>query len=148
VTIFGLRIRQSIAASGQFHCPKCNTVQHYQQKYIVKQPILYLFLRNKAQVIDEYVECQVCRQTYRLDILQYNRASLADRLMISIKYALESGISMDILLEELIYAGMNAVGAANLLSAATECQQKFCPRCGVKQAGSLLRCKQCTLANG
>jgi hypothetical protein len=148
VRIFGLRIRQAIAASGQFHCPKCNAVQYYQQKYIVKQPILHFFLRRKTQVIDEYVECQVCRQTYRLDVLQYNRASLADRLMLSIKYALESGISMDTLLEELIYAGMNAVGAANLVSAASECQQKFCPHCGVEQVGSLLRCKQCTLFNG
>lgn len=143
---FGLHIRQDIAASGQFHCPKCNTMRYYQQKYTTKSTTWYfLLLTRKAQVIDEYVECQVCQQTYRLDVLQYNPSSPNDRLMLSIKYALESGVSTNILLDELVHSGMNTAGAAKLVDSANERQQRACPNCGTEQTGSLLRCKQCRL---
>ena len=140
----GLRIRQEIAASGQFHCPKCNVMRYYQQKYDIKQNVRF----SEIQEIDEYVECQACQQTYRLDVLQYNPNSPTDRLMLSIKYALESGISVDDLLGELVSSGMNVVGAAKLVDSASGCQQKACPSCGIEQIGSLLRCKQCSMAYG
>jgi predicted RNA-binding Zn-ribbon protein involved in translation (DUF1610 family) len=145
---FGLRVGREITGRGQFHCPKCMAVRFYQQKHAVKQTFWhFLPFFNDVQVIDEYVECQVCGQTYRMDILEYNPASPTDRLMLSIKYALESGISVNALLDELVCAGMNAVGAAKLVNSANKLQQKVCPNCGIEQVGSLLRCKQCSLFN-
>ena len=144
---FELHVQQEIAAFGQFHCPKCNAMRYYQQKYATKQTAWhFLPFPGRPRIIDEYVECQACQQTYRLDVLQYNPGSPTDRLMLSVKYALESGSSVDVLLDELVRSGMNAVGAAKLVNAANERQQKACPNCGVEQAGSLLRCKQCSLA--
>lgn len=97
-----------------------------------------------AQVIDEFVECQACQQTYRLEVLQYNPGSAADRLMLSVKYALELGVPVHTLQDELVGSGMNSMGATKLVNSASDNQQKTCPNCGAGQAGSLLRCNRCS----
>jgi hypothetical protein len=79
-----------------------------------------------AQVMDEFVECQTCQQTYRLEVLQYNPGLAADRLMLSVKYALESGVPAQILQDELVSSGMNAAGATKLVNSAGDSQQKNC----------------------
>ncbi len=138
----GLQRHYEIVASGQFHCPKCNVMRYYQQKCAVKHTF---WLFGREQVVDEYVECLVCKQSYQLEVLQYNSGLQTDRLMLSIKYALESGVSVDTLLDGLVYSGMNVIGAVKLVNSASVDEQKSCPNCGIEQVGSLLRCKQCSV---
>jgi hypothetical protein len=140
---FGWRVWQEVAASGRFHCPRCNTLRYYQQKCIVKRPVWHVLLLFKEQLIDEFVECQACRQTFQPEVLQYNPALATDRLMLSIKYALESGTPAQVLQDELVSSGMNAAGAARLVDSASDGQRKSCSNCGAEQAGGLLRCRQC-----
>jgi predicted RNA-binding Zn-ribbon protein involved in translation (DUF1610 family) len=142
--VLGSRIWQQTVASGQFHCPKCNVIRSYEQKCIIKHPAWYRFLPFIEQVMDEFVECQACRQTYQLEVLQYNHGLAANRLMLSVKYALESGVPAQVLQDELVGSGMNATGATRLVNSASESQQKTCPNCGLRQAGSLLRCHRCS----
>ena len=141
---FGSRVWQEIAASGKFHCPRCNTLRHYQQKCAIKHPLRRVLLLFKTQLIDEFVECQACQQTFQPEVLQYNPALATDRLMLSIKYALESGTPAQVLQDELVSSGMNAAGAARLVNFANDGQRTTCPNCGAEQAGSLLRCRRCS----
>ncbi len=142
--IWGSRTWQEVVASSRFHCPKCNVIRCYQQKCTIMHPAWYSFLPFMSQIMDEFVECQTCGQTYRIEVLQYNPDSATDRLMLSVKYALESGMPAQALQEELVDSGMNVAGATRLVDSVGERQQRTCPDCGARQAGSLLRCKRCS----
>lgn len=142
--IFGSRIWEEISASGQFYCPKCNSVRCYQQKCAIKHADWRALSLNKVQILDEFVECQFCKQTFNIEVLQYNSGLPSARLLLSIKFALESGHSVETLRDELICFGMNASGAMKLVNSAIENQYYICPGCGTRQVGKLLRCKQCS----
>lgn len=144
MTILGPHIRQQIVAWGEFHCPRCSTIRRYEQKCNIRHPGWHMLAPFFGQIIDEFVECQICRQTYQLEVLQYNASLPANRLLLSVKYALESGVPAQVLQDELINSGMNLIGAAQLVNAAGENQRQTCPNCGTRQTGSLLRCKKCS----
>jgi len=95
-------------------------------------------------MVDEFVECQTCCQTYRVEVLKYNPCSVTDRLVLSVKYALERGMPAQDLCDELVNAGMNVAGAYKLVDSADHGQQRTCSNCGVQQPGGLLRCRRCS----
>lgn len=144
MTILGPHIRQQTVAWGEFYCPRCSTIRRYKQKCAIRHSNWHMLALFFGQVIDEFVECQTCWQTYRLEVLQYNQGLAANRLLLSVKYALESGVPAQVLEDELVSSGMNVTSAAQLVSSADKNQKQTCPTCGARQAGRLLRCRPCS----
>lgn len=69
--IFGTKGVTSTAGKGQFHCPQCGP-QAYQHKKVKKWFTLYFIPCIPMETLGEYVECQGCKGTYRLEVLKYD----------------------------------------------------------------------------
>ena len=74
--IFGTRGMTSNAASGDFHCPECSPVFKAKMNYVHKKVrrffTLYFIPLIPLDLHGEYIECQRCRGTYKLGILDYD----------------------------------------------------------------------------
>ncbi len=74
--IFGTRGVTMHAASGEFHCPECSSSLNAKMNYIHKKVrrffTLYFIPLIPLDLHGEYVECQQCRGTYKLDVLDYD----------------------------------------------------------------------------
>lgn len=70
--IFGTRGVTYSAGSGDFHCPECRTRLPYSHKRIRRFFTLYFIPVIPLDLHGEYIECQRCRGTYRLDVLNFD----------------------------------------------------------------------------
>lgn len=70
--IFGTKGVTSTAGKGQFHCPQCGSSQAYLHKRVKEWFALYFIPCIPIKTVGEYIECQACKNTYRMDVLQYD----------------------------------------------------------------------------
>ncbi|NQT37641.1 MAG: TerB family tellurite resistance protein [Planctomycetes bacterium] len=70
--IFGTRGVTYSAGSGDFYCPQCRSELPYRHKRVRRFFTLYFIPLIPIDLLGEYVECQQCRGTYRLDVLDMN----------------------------------------------------------------------------
>ena len=68
--IFGTRGVKSTKEEGQFHCPQCNSSQHYRHRSVRRFFTLYFIPLIPLDKLGEYVECSSCRNTYIKRILE------------------------------------------------------------------------------
>jgi tellurite resistance protein len=66
--IFGTRGVTYSAGSGDFHCPECRSKLPYKHKRVRRFFTLYFIPVIPLDLHGEYIECQSCRGTYRLDV--------------------------------------------------------------------------------
>lgn len=64
----GTKGREKTVSSGQFLCPNCQSQCPYIYKNIVKQYSAY-FIPLHEKKLDSYVECQVCKQAFKPEVL-------------------------------------------------------------------------------
>ncbi len=77
--IFGTRGVTYSAGSGDFHCPECRSTLQYSHKRVRRFFTLYFIPLIPLDLHGEYIECQRCRGTYRLDVLDLDpQADAAD----------------------------------------------------------------------
>jgi transcription elongation factor Elf1 len=69
--IWGSRGREKVLSSGQFYCPKCNTMRPYKLKSVGRYFTLYFIPLFQTKKVGEYVECQFCHQAFKSEILDY-----------------------------------------------------------------------------
>lgn len=69
--IFGTRGVTSNAGKGQFHCPQCGP-QPYLHKKVKKWFTLYFIPCIPMETLGEYIECQRCKGTYKMEVLNYD----------------------------------------------------------------------------
>lgn len=67
--IFGSRGVTYSAGSGEFFCPGCQESRDYVHRRVRRFFTLYFVPLVPLDVLGEYVECQHCHDTYKLDIL-------------------------------------------------------------------------------
>ena len=67
--IFGTRGITYGSEGGQFFCPNCQSKQAYLHKKVRRFFTLYFIPLIPLQLAGEYVECQRCSGTYKLEIL-------------------------------------------------------------------------------
>ena len=70
--IWGWKGRTSKAATGEFFCPECNNYQPYTHKIVKNWFTLYFIPAIPLKVLGEYIECDTCKSTYKLDALNYD----------------------------------------------------------------------------
>lgn len=69
--IWGSRVRHVELASGQFHCLNCHTVRPYKRKRVAKYFTIYYIALFQLQDFGQFVECQVCHQTFKPEVLNF-----------------------------------------------------------------------------
>ena len=69
--IFGTRGITYTKDSGGFHCPECGSPESYSHKRVRRFFTLYFIPLIPLDLHGEYIECQRCDNTYKLDILKY-----------------------------------------------------------------------------
>lgn len=70
--IFGTRGVTTTPASGSFFCPSCNNQTGYKHKRVRRFFTLYFIPVIPLDQLGEYIECQRCRNTYQMRVLDYN----------------------------------------------------------------------------
>ena len=74
--IFGTRGVRMNAGSGTFLCPACRRQQPYHQKKLRRFFTLYFIPIIPLDVIQEYVECDECKGTYKPTVLSITASQL------------------------------------------------------------------------
>jgi hypothetical protein len=72
--IWGWRGRIVNGETGQFNCPNCGVRRPYQRKKLQRFFTLYFIPIIPLQVIQESIECQVCKKAYTPAVLTYDPA--------------------------------------------------------------------------
>ena len=68
--IFGTRNRTKKTSEGTFYCPKCRATRTYEYKKVARYFALYFIPLIPIQQLGEYVECSVCKTTFKPDVLK------------------------------------------------------------------------------
>ena len=141
--IFGSRVREKEIASGQFNCPNCRTSRPYKHIKLGKYFALYFIPIFKTSDLGEYIECQVCHQKYKPDVLSYKEPSPAARMMITVKTELDSGLPLHMARQKLIDANFYPSDADDIVKAAAGENPVTCPKCGFVYKNSIISCNNC-----
>ncbi len=80
MVIFGTRGVTYTTDRGRFHCPRCESPQDYMRQRTRRFFTLYFVPVLPLDVLGEYVECPVCRETFRDDVLHYDRETFESEL--------------------------------------------------------------------
>lgn len=70
--IFGTRGVTYSKEKGDFHCPSCATPRPYDHKRVRRFFTLYFIPLIPLDLHGEYIECQQCRNTFKMDVLEYD----------------------------------------------------------------------------
>ncbi len=71
--IFGTRGVRFTKAQGQFQCPQCACQQPYKHKNVRRFFTLYFIPLIPLDSLGEYIECQVCKNTFVTRVLEYEK---------------------------------------------------------------------------
>lgn len=74
--IFGTRGVTYTKQASQFNCPACAAGTPYKHKRVRRFFTLYFIPVIPLDLLGEYVECQSCRGTYKLDVLSYDPSAM------------------------------------------------------------------------
>lgn len=69
---WGSRGRTFKQAQGNFNCPTCLGDQSYKHQKVEKWFTLYFLPLFPTKTIGEYIECDVCKSTFNLEVLEYD----------------------------------------------------------------------------
>lgn len=141
--ILGLRDREKEISSGQFNCPKCATLRPYKLIRVVNYFTLYFIPLFKTKKGREYVECQYCHQTFKPEVLDYKPPSQAERLVVTMRAELESGMPLHMIRQKLTDMGFDAVAALQIVTAAAGDNSSTCPKCGFIYRYTITTCPNC-----
>lgn len=70
--IWGSRGRTFTKNRGSFFCPACSGEQSYKHKLVDKWFTLYFLPLFPTEKLGEYVECNACKSTFNLEVIDYN----------------------------------------------------------------------------
>jgi len=69
--LFGTRGVTTKAANGHFYCPSCASENAYVHKKVRRFFTLYFIPVIPLDLVGEYIECQVCKDTFKKEVLAH-----------------------------------------------------------------------------
>jgi len=149
--IWGSKGRTKTVASGQFYCPRCSTLRPYEHRRVGKYFTLYFIPLFQTSALGEYVECQVCRTTFKVEVLEasgklleYERAQeQLKEAAKSLAMTLEGGCPVEALFETMKNNGASEELASKMVGLALGGSARECPNCHTHFASSLTYCALC-----
>ena len=142
--VLGISIPKTIDVSyGQFICSQCQRNTPYKHKERVQRRFVFFFVPILGDTIAEYIECQVCRSRFPLDVLRSGLSPDIVQILEAIKDKLKSGISTEEAEATLIRAGIDAGTVQRYVTVAAGIGLKRCPRCSLTFRGDVPKCHKC-----
>lgn len=109
--IYGSKTSPTTVNRGTFHCPVCRGSQPYHLERIRKYFTLYFIPLFPTETIAEFVECQRCRGTFHVDVLEYDPAVENHRIRAQFEIAILHTLSMMLLADGMVEASeVEAIG--------------------------------------
>jgi hypothetical protein len=141
--IWGSRGREIEQASGQFHCPQCESEQRYQHLRVATSFTLYFIPLFETEHHGDYIKCGQCNGQFKPAVLEYKPPSQAERVLHSIRADLENGTPVQMARTKLLNAGVEAAVAEKLVSVAAGDKQARCGACDLSFVEGVVRCSMC-----
>jgi uncharacterized tellurite resistance protein B-like protein len=115
VIIFGTRGVTGTVRRGEFHCPECGCRRPYAHKRVRRFFTLYFIPLIPLDKLSEYVECQRCRTSFKLEVLSFDpeadAAQLEDQFRQAVRQAMAAVAVADGHVERIELAAMRRVCA-------------------------------------
>jgi len=70
--IAGTKGETTTAGRGEFYCPQCKTYTRYLHQQVHQKATVFFVSVANLKLLGEYVECQSCDGTYKMEVLDYN----------------------------------------------------------------------------
>jgi tellurite resistance protein len=70
--IWGSKGRTSTQSSGEFYCPDCSDYKNYAHRKVKKWFTLYFIPIFPMSDLGEYIECDICKSTYKINVLEHD----------------------------------------------------------------------------
>ena len=70
--IAGTKGETTTVATGEFYCPECNAQTSYNHDQVHEKVTVFFIPIANLNLLGEYIECQNCFNTYKMEILDYN----------------------------------------------------------------------------
>lgn len=134
-------MKKVTVSSGEFFCVSCQRITRYALNDVVEKGRIWL-IPVQGDVIESFVECQVCQQVYETD---YLRAAPTNDIQIvtAIKEMLLSGASVQ---EVKVHLGKSGVSDAKInsyTSVASGIGRRRCVQCDSIYHASVTQCRKC-----
>ena len=109
--IWGSKGKETKLSEGDFFCPKCRSERAYKQKRISKYFTLYFVPLFETKNLGEFVECQICKSGFDLQILDPSYQIML-KLIAGTRKALLHGQPSEKIKTRLVKAGYSSDSAA------------------------------------
>ncbi|HEX2907038.1 MAG TPA: zinc-ribbon domain-containing protein [Phototrophicaceae bacterium] len=144
--ILGTSSKTKTLDSGQFYCPRCQTVRTYERKQARPYFSAYFIPLFPIGAPTEFIECQTCKLTYKPEVLTVKpaetKADLAS-LINSAKSQLEAGYPIEYFVRDLNSAGLKREVAWNIVNNAIGTERHVCKNCDLSYAKTVTTCREC-----
>ena len=70
--IAGTKGETTTFATGEFYCPECNAHTQYHHDQVHEKATVFFIPVINLKLLGEYIECQNCVNTYKMEILDYD----------------------------------------------------------------------------
>src|SRR5450432_1105097 len=116
--IFGTKGRTTEVGSGEFMCPRCQTRRPYIRKKAARYFTLYFIPLIRIKDLGEFVECQVCKGAYDVNVVGAAGPSNSEQAVKSVRSGLESGTPIHIMRKKLANSGVSETAAKKMVDLA------------------------------
>jgi hypothetical protein len=70
--IAGTKGATTTVGSGEFYCPQCKKYTRYLRQQVHQKATVFFVPVANLKLLGEYIECQNCKGTYKLEVLEYD----------------------------------------------------------------------------
>lgn len=88
--IFGTKNITTSPEKGDFNCPSCATKQAFRHRRVRRFFHLYFIPLIPLNTLGEYVECKICKDTYDINVLNYDPQAVADKVEAEYQIAIKA----------------------------------------------------------
>jgi ssDNA-binding Zn-finger/Zn-ribbon topoisomerase 1 len=141
--IYGSAGREVFIGEGQFHCPQCDSPQHFRHNRMARYFTLYFIPLFEISSHGEFVQCSGCSGQFVPDVIHYRPPSAGDRLALALREELGGGMPLHMAVQKLVTAGADQQTAQQMVQAACEGRTAHCPNCNFYYSAAVLACTNC-----
>lgn len=92
--VAGTKGNSTIAGSGTFYCPQCDGYMPYHHVQVHKAATVFFVSVANLSLLGEYIECQKCKGTFKMEVLNYDPQAAQVKLVSYIYRALKREMVM------------------------------------------------------
>ncbi|MBN1304958.1 MAG: zinc-ribbon domain-containing protein [Anaerolineales bacterium] len=143
--IWGSKGKIKNIGSGQFYCPRCQSLRHYLHKEVGKYFTLYFIPLFQTEKAGEFIECQTCFTPFEKSVLDYDPKAISDiqDLVLAIQDDIEAGLPLNVIYQGMVENGASKDAANNIIAMATNGKMKVCNSCQLLYTATHNFCPGC-----